>query len=83
MGERGRDRGRGVVKEVALPQTWEICGFAPNVRNRWLCPTYFVVHSSIIKSIHRGCDCEGITGTRAYVFRQTGDRPGDARHIPT
>ena len=58
-GERGRVRGRGVVKEVALPQTWEICGFAQNVRNRWLCPTYFVVHSSIIKSIHRGCDCEG------------------------
>ena len=46
------------MKEVALPQTWEICGFAPNVRNRWLCPTYFVVHSSIIKSIRRGCDCE-------------------------
>ena len=35
------------MKEVALPQTWEICGFAPNVRNRWLCPTYFAVHSSV------------------------------------
>ena len=29
------------------------------MRNRWLCPTYFVVHSSIIKSIHRRLVCEG------------------------